>query len=120
MQHATKHVDITKISLPTDGITLGAMRRAEPHRFERRALEDGLSGTQAVAILLWEYMLADKAFAQALGGPDPHPNTPRSTITGILDDAYRTYGISNGTETSFQLIRRIEAAAADQAQTLSP
>lgn len=109
-------LDVVQIKFPTDAITLGQMRDKESERF---ATDDFVSGhLQALSTRAIEYVLAEKAFAAALGLPDPVGHWHRAFIVELLGDAYREYGLSAGPHEDEQLARRIEGQAVEQAQRL--
>lgn len=107
------------IRFPSDTITLGRLRHSEPHYFSMHALEDGaVVDCDGFSIVRREIRLAEKAFAEVLGLPDPYPNEAqdRSALIDELDAAYREYGLSAGRRSSLELIHGIEAAAVAQAR----
>jgi hypothetical protein len=115
----TPRCDTGAIAFPTDAITLGRMRHAEPHLFTCQARRDGaISDCDALSTLAIEMRLAEKAFAVALGRPDPfpYPDDQRDLLIQDLDEAYREYGLSSGMQSTIELVRRFEAEAAGQAK----
>lgn len=107
----------SRVQFPTDRITLGVMRRVEPERFEEKALASNvLRGSQAIAMLMWECVLADKAYAAAAHVSDPHSEVSRDYVVSVLNEAYVQYGISRGSAETMELVRRFEAMAAVQAR----
>jgi hypothetical protein len=109
------------IAFPTDAITLGVMRRREPHLFTQRGLdEDSPAHCDAMSTLWIELRVAEKAFAKSAGLPDPDPDTPRTALVQDLDKAYVEYGLSTGMAQTRELVRGFEAAAAEQASRFRP
>jgi len=109
-------VDHERIECPSDRITLGQMRKAEPHLFEAEFLRGG-SAAQAEAHALYsiELRLAQDAFDSALGLPKGKSGFDREWWVEVLDEAYQLYGVSCGTYETRELVRAIEFAAASQA-----
>ncbi len=110
-------LDLTRVIFPMDGVTLGAMRKADSGEWSHgRLSEMGATDFGAIATHYWEQRLALKSFARTLRAPDPVPGWDRSTIVGLLHDAYMRYGLSSGPKQSVELVRRIEAQAVAQAK----
>lgn len=113
----TPRFDPTGIKFPSDAITLGQIRVQEPNLFCPHVL-DRLHADEidAVATHRWELRLAEKAFAEVLGLPNPLPRDDRRGVVQMLNEAYKQYGISSGMHQTRQLVRDIEAAAVEQAR----
>jgi hypothetical protein len=109
--------DHLAVEFPTDRITFGQMRRAEPQDFGPQHF-DKLKGCDTFATHSWELMAARKAFAAAAGLPDPHPGVDRGQIISTLNDAYKEYGLSTGLEMTRQLVRDLESAVANQGRAM--
>ena len=111
--------DVSRLAFPSDTITLGVMRHREPHVFEREALAAGEPGyCDAIALLSIEMRVAERAFAAAIGMPDPYDKDvyPPADDACQLHEAYVEYGLSTGTNQTNEHIRRIERDAAEQAR----
>lgn len=108
--------DVSSVDFPTDAIRIGDMRRREPHLFR----SDGyLRGeTQALATRAWEHRLAEKAFAMALGLPDPHPNWDARWMRRLIADGYLSLELASGARTAMELARGLEGLARSQAMRL--
>lgn len=117
-----RHPDWVSIDLPTDAITLGQMRRAEPGTFHTDDLieKNTLTGLQATAACALECILVKKSFAAAVGMPDPHPDWSREEAVELLDRAYRRLSLSEGRRATNELVRRLESAAVTQARGGTP
>ena len=110
-------LDITRIDFPTDHLTIGHLRRLQPdpdvHSFAagdlEKMLEVGVMPSMDV-----EQTLAQKAFAQAAGQPDPGED--RLDLIRMLNDEYRRLKLSTGIHQTRQLVRDFEKAAAAQAK----
>jgi hypothetical protein len=94
------------------------MRRKEPNAFERHALDSGEPAQcDAFAVLSIEIRVAERAFAAALGLPDPYPAEiyAKSDDMRQLNDAYQEYGLSTGIWQTEELVRAVERQATRQA-----
>lgn len=112
--------DPTGLRFPTDVITLGQMRAREPGLFRPNAM-DRLRAREIDAIVThrWELRLAEKAFAEVLGLPNPLPNDDRRSVVEMLNRAYKLFGVSSGIQHTWQLVRDFESAAAEQARGIA-
>ena len=110
-------IDLSKLSFPTDSLTLAQIRRFEGTRAAsaRTFLDEGLGTLNIASILNSEIVLAEKAYAKALREPDPRPFHIRSEMIDLINDDYKQLGISSGHHQTRQLIRDLEQAASDQA-----
>jgi hypothetical protein len=116
----TPRFDPTGIKFPSDAITLGQMRAREPGLFRPPALDRlGATGIDAIATHRWELRLAEKAFAEVLGLPNPIPNDDRRSVVEMLNRAYKLFGVSSGIQQTWQLVRDFESAAAEQARGIA-
>ena len=77
--------------------------------------DEDLAGSLYIAMRATESVLIAKAFAAALGKPDPHPDTSRKSLVASLTDDYRLFGVSSGPKHTEQLVRRLEKAVIAQA-----
>jgi len=112
-------LDPAKLHFPSDAITFGQMRRFDANLFTREGVDvDGPASSDVFAVYRMELKLAEKAFAAALGRPDPHPNQDehREVLVEDLEEAYGDYGLSPGAKASQELIQRFEAEARAQAE----
>jgi len=110
------------IRFPSDAITLGAMRRAQPDLFSVGGMLNGaVADSDALSVLRREIKLAEKAFAAALWLSDPFPAEMdhRDELIKDLSEAYSAYGISTGPQASLELIKGIEAEAVAQSKKWS-
>lgn len=116
----TPQFDPTGIKFPSDAITLGQMRAREPSLFRPPVL-DRLRAWEIDAIVThrWELRLAEKAFAEVLGLPNPLPNDDRRSIVEMLNRGYKLFGVSSGIQQTWQLVRDFESAAAEQARGIA-
>jgi hypothetical protein len=108
--------DFSTISFPSDRITIGQIRQEQPDTFA----EDGLFTAHAtyflaISTVLCEQGLAKKAWAAALGQPDPEPNEDRLEQITMLNDDYVRYGLSTGIAKTREMVREFEKAVAKQA-----
>lgn len=113
-------LDITKIILPTDRVTLGQMRRREPRLFDssNTSMYRAENAFAIVAFQL-EQSLAEKAFAKELKIPEGDSYFDRRRLISLVDDAYRKLGLSTGKHESQEMIKSFEDAARQQARELS-
>ena len=118
-------LDVTRISFPSDAITVKAARDAlnAEGSFDHHQ-EKMFEGLEACVIT--ERDIAHRAFNAALKGIKPHrtgKQAPqlawerREMVTG-MDSEYQRFGISSGPKQTVELIRRIESQAVAQAQEL--
>ena len=112
----------TSIRFPSDSVTVAAVRRVHPNRFD---VEDGrrfqtLEGEPEFtlgAALHVERILARAAYETARGNPDDYLASCGLSREDCLEDRtdfYRTYGVADGRRQTEELIRRIEAQAVEQ------
>lgn len=129
-------IDFTQIEFPSDGLTVKDMRKAIPNGFDlplpeqnahnavgwlrRRSLESVLGGT-----IDTEREIAALAFYAALGREPPPKNKgeslerklgPRWQAAEALIGDYQILGLASGEHQGEEMIRKIEAQAAAQAQ----
>jgi hypothetical protein len=112
-----QQLDLSKIILPSDRITMGTVRRVEADAFEPYISYDPIS-LDIVATVATETLLARAAYAKARGITPAEPVSPserREYILNLHDD-YCLYGISTGIRQSNELIRAMERAATQQAR----
>jgi hypothetical protein len=117
-------VNLTDIRFPSDGLTIGALRRAHPDRFDtppvptffltepRGDCADLVLGT----VLGLERALAADAYNRAAGQgwKDVALGYDRGTFAADLGEWYVRYGLARGGHHAEQLIRAFEAQAAGQ------
>jgi len=110
-------LDPAAISLPTDRVTLGDIRRCQPKLFTPESLLERARFDRAeiLATLHIELTLAEQSFARALGRADPYPEDSRQELLQMLNRDYRRYGLSTGLQQTRELVREFEAVAARQA-----
>jgi hypothetical protein len=112
-------LDVSRITFPSSQLTIGAMRRDQPDVFadSDRMLAGRLGEVNAFIMAGDELELAEKAYAEAMGQPDPYPDTDRLDLISNLDRDYQRLGISPGIANTRLLLREIENAAEKQANT---
>jgi hypothetical protein len=118
-------IDFTKMDFPSDGLTIGTLRRVHPEQVDTG--EDinlfskdygGSAGDMVTGMLGAERDLAAAAFNRALGKPAPAP-LDKDMLEGFAEamtQDYIRYGIASGPHHAEQLIRGIESQAAEQAR----
>ncbi|MCL4211439.1 MAG: hypothetical protein HRU76_09905 [Phycisphaeraceae bacterium] len=95
------------------------MRAREPTLFRPPVLDRlGATGIDTIATHRWELRLAEKAFAEVLGLPNPLHDDGRSLVE-MLNRAYKLFGVSSGIQQTWQLVRDFESAAAEQARGIA-
>jgi hypothetical protein len=117
-------LDLYAMQFPSDKVTLGQARK-----IDRELNGDGVFSSShrlnfahaptdilAVIPLTYEFELAEKAYAKALGLPDPLPHTTRAELVNDLRREWKQDGISSGPQQSTQFIRDIERDAKRQAE----
>jgi hypothetical protein len=116
-------LDLYAIEFPSDKVTLGRVRQVENacnggHAFSSAKELDNVRATEIHAIvpLHHEMLLAEKAYAKALGLPDPDHLMSRGQLVRDLREQWKEDDISSGPQQSTQLIRNIEQAAIRQAK----
>jgi hypothetical protein len=110
-------LDVSKIPFPGDSVTLGDMRAEQPREFGNPDCRHWhMDQVEAMHMLFDQVILAEKAYAKAIGRPDPHPDTSRQWLYSRLNSDYKKYGISKGVQTTRVLLRGVEAAAEAQAK----
>ncbi len=112
-------LDLSALALPSDQVTIRSLRAAQPELFGGDDDVDWpvWSSIHLFATIAVERTLARKAFAAAAGLPDPAPDEGRRDLMLMLHDDYQDYGISQGLQHTYQLVRQFESAAAEQAKT---
>jgi hypothetical protein len=112
-------LDVSKVSFPTDQLTIAKLRQVNPGLFQGDVITDKrLLDSEVLATLQSEMILAQKAFAATLKIPDPHPWEDSRNSMRLLDEEYRRYGLSAGHQQTRQLIRGFLDAAVKQAKSL--
>jgi hypothetical protein len=101
-----------RLKLPSDRITLGQMRLQEPNLFTREN-PNGILDAEGISLQRIEQELAEWAFAAA-AGRSPEPIDDRPEVIEILTRGYQRYGLSSGMNQARELVRQLEAEAAQQ------
>lgn len=116
------YLDYTSLRFPSDAVTLLAIRRAHPARFDveggPRFRDDGADEFRLNALCYLERLVARAAYEAALGkATDLYADRglDRETCVAELTDLYARYGVAAGEQHTRQLIRDLEAQAAAQA-----
>jgi hypothetical protein len=112
---STLDLDVSNITLPSDQVTVGQIRRIQPELFSP-AMGGPIDDVYILAVLSAELLLAEKAYAKAAGLPDPWPDWPRKGVVDSLDEDYRRYGLSTGLKQTHELVRNFERQVAKQAE----
>jgi hypothetical protein len=108
------------LQFPTDALTIGDLRRAQPKLFSEEGLFRDFDigpiySLDAITFMRSERILAQKAFAVAAGLPDPWPKEDRGVEIEDLNRYYVQMGLSHGLRETGQMVRAFEKAAAQQA-----
>lgn len=112
---------MSRIKFPLDGVTIGAVRKAEQFFDEREHMLDSLE-----AGILTERMIARQAFEAELHGVKPTRMGKlnhelaldrREWVSG-MDQLYQEWELSSGPKQSAELVRGIEAQAIAEAKAL--
>lgn len=106
-------LDVSLLTFPSDKVTVGQIRRVQPSLFS--PAKAGGDNVYALAVLSAELLLAEKAYAEAAGLPEPWPAWPRKGLIESLQEDYQRYGLSSGVKQTLELVRRFEQDAANQA-----
>ncbi len=110
--------DFSGIAFPSDQITIAQIRKEQPYMFAFDTLgTDHASNFDAINTIRCELILAEKAWASALGHSEPQPDFDRREEIAMLNDDYVRYGLSTGIAKTRQLVRDFEKAVAEQART---
>jgi hypothetical protein len=121
-------IDFTRLSFPSDDLSIRHLRAVEAQfagdrngfaQEEPAFFESEGKIADVASTLFLERALAHKAFAAALGKPDPHPDDEeltRSEAIRMLGDCYEGYRLSSGVKHTQELVRDIEAQAVAQAR----
>jgi hypothetical protein len=111
-------LDWNKLELPSDALTVGAIRRAHADIFSQNThgISEPLIKILAFDILSNEMDLAALAFAEKTAQPRPDVLVSREDIIQALMDDYATAGIGSGPASRQALIRKIETDVASLAQ----
>ncbi len=119
MSDLAPHIDFSRLVYPTDRLTIGQLRVVEPDLFARDDVlefEKTWNDAEPMAGLLLEREIAHKAFAAALGLPEPHDRESRDELVEMLGGFYGRFGLSSGPKHTAELVRSIESQAVDQAK----
>jgi hypothetical protein len=109
-------LDPLAVRYPTDGLTLRRVATEDPEQFTMPALQSTrLVDLDLGQALKLQYILAEKAFAKTIGKSEPYPDESRDIIVPQLSAIYRQYGLAVGIKQTEELVRLIEAQAAEQA-----
>jgi hypothetical protein len=115
MAHNPPEIDFSQLSFPSDKLTIGAIRAAQPFRFRG----DDANFMDISGLITAERWLARKAYAAALGQPDPYGDsdmTDRAGVIAALADEYARLGLSSGAMHTREIVRAFETEAAEQAK----
>lgn len=106
--------DISSIQFPTDQITLGQMRKQQPELLQndRAMLDRHPADVEIINAARIEHILARKAWASALGLPDPDEFRDRKEELQYLTEVYKEYGIASGPKHTEELVKAFETEAA--------
>ena len=122
MSHGPKpEIDFSKLSLPSDTVTVRDIRRHDAAVFEGEhhgmgGRLDDLSTLHALGI---EMDLAELAFARQAGFTGlAYGELTRDDLVNDLLKVYDRLGIGDGERSRHELIRRFEADAAAQVQSI--
>ena len=116
---AAPSLDFSKLAFPSDKITFGRIRQENPEVFTntRKLFDHSFDSLQIAFVVIREMALAERAYALAMGQPDPHPDKYDPEVdVSHLNAEYRTFGVSSGMHQTKQFVRDIEAAARQQAE----
>lgn len=111
-------IDLKTLSFPTDRLTIKEIRAAEPDLFataEVLELDRSFARSDFSAMLSLEREVADRAYGEAIGSPDPEAED-RAYLIELLTQQYEGHGLSTGPHQTEELVREIERQAVDQAQ----
>lgn len=109
-------IDYNRLTFPSDALTIGAIRAAEPELFAQLQPTFFQSGCSNLdALLFSERELARDAFERALGRPKTYQESRRELI-GMLSSIYKFYGLATGGKHTEQLVRAFEETARAQAK----
>lgn len=110
-------LDPSCMAFPSDSITLGAMRKNEAELFTRKGLRSGSHAlAQPLALYSIELRLAERSFVRTLGCRSRLTTEDTRRDIGVVNDAYKRFGLSSGLNETKELVRAIELEAAQQAQ----
>lgn len=105
--------DLSAVSFPTDQLTVADMRKDQPDilNSHRALIDSRADDVYVLSTLRSEVMLAKKAWAKAIGAPEPWAVLPRRDLVTDLNHMYMRYGLSTGRKQTEELVRRFEAEA---------
>jgi hypothetical protein len=115
MSEAVPQLDITKISFPSDALTIGQMRRHFPEVFDSGRNDLDFDDIELYGLLSVERDLAIAAFEEASGRRTPAVMSGEET--SMLVDLYVRYHIASGPHHAEELIRAFQQTAVDQVRT---
>jgi hypothetical protein len=112
-----------RLDYPSDRVTIQMIRASRPLSFEKIESDFFFAShmygpREGIGCMLsMERQLAHKAFAAAVGEPDPYPDEEesRQELVRMLTDSYKRVGLSSGIKHTEQLVRDIERQAVAQA-----
>jgi hypothetical protein len=116
-----RQLDTSLITFPSDRITIGQMRRVQPHSFSSHDIlyDYDIASIDGLAVVLIELRYAEMEFNRIANGVRGKitPNVLGLTdCRNLLDEAYREYGLSNDREASLALIEGIRTQVEAQAR----
>ncbi|WP_337173567.1 hypothetical protein [Paludisphaera sp.] len=112
-----------RLDYPSDRVTIKMIRASKPSAFEKIDSDfffaEGLYNPRIGigCMLEQERQIAHRAFAAAVGEPDPYADEDlsRKDLIRMLTDEYKPLGLSSGIKHTEQLVRDIERQAVAQA-----
>ena len=111
-------LDLTKLDFPTDALTVKQLRQLFPKSFDHTNQQEKLP--RIPPLLADERGVAEFAFAEALGRLSPDAQADHYNCKQELVKDYVRYGMATGPQQARQLIRDLEAAAAELARQHMP
>ena len=109
MADSPPEIDFSQLSFPSDRLTIGAIRAAQPDRFSG----DGADFMEVAGLVTAERWLARKAYAAALGQPDPYGDSDMTDREGVIEglaDEYANFGLSSGINHTREMSKRTAEA----------
>jgi len=119
-EEPAKSLDVTKLDLPSDKITVGTLRKRDPRVFAdyHTMMDTSIADISIGAVIATELVLARNAFLQASGIVSEDVIDPvqrREEIMNLNVD-YCEHGISSGIRQTNELVRQLEHQATQQAR----
>lgn len=129
MSSSRPEIDLTRVPFPSDRIALGDLRRRHPDLFDESEATAGMFFDGSGPLTdLWELVAAERRVAAALFETTLHPDDTRlhpfrPEDAAARDDlmlAWQRFGLAAGPAEAGELLRRLAAACAAQAQQHLP